>query len=123
PPSSTGTKRFVYMGFQSVALDRVHTVNGGYADDVWFTRGYFNPNIEQVDIQRFTSTNRVNPRRASISFSAVCQNVRISDADLFSLHLVETYSNYRDLHEQSVQFQSSAVHLATVRGRHLDLAA
>jgi hypothetical protein len=123
PPSSTGKKRIVYVGFQSVTLNDVHTVNGGYADDVWFSRGYFNPNIERVDIERFRSTNRVNPRRASISFSGLCQNVRITDADLYSLHLAELSSNYNDLPRQNDVFQPSAWHLESIKANHIELAA
>ncbi|MCA1705617.1 MAG: hypothetical protein LC808_21105, partial [Actinobacteria bacterium] len=123
PRSSTGRKRIVYVGFHSVALTDVQTVNGGYADDVWFSRGYFNPNIERVDIERFRSTNRVNPRRASISFSGVCQNVRITDADLFSLHMEETSSDYRQLPRQSDVFQPSAWSLRSVKAQHISLGA
>jgi hypothetical protein len=123
PPSPAGTRRVVYMGFESVALDRVHTVNGGYADDVWFARGYFNPNIELVDVQRFTSTDRVSPRRASIGFSAVCQNVHIADADLYSLHLEETSGSYADLPRQSDVFQPSVWKLSGIKAQFMALAA
>jgi hypothetical protein len=123
PPSSTGRKRIVYVGFQSVTLTEVQTVNGGYADDVWFSRGSFNPNIERVVIERFRSTNRVNPRRASISFSGLCQNVRIEDADLYSLHMEETSSNYSQLPRQSDVFQPSVWNLRTIKAQHIGLAA
>jgi hypothetical protein len=123
PPSSTGRKRIVYVGFQSVTLTEVQTVNGGYADDVWFSRGSFNPNIERVVIERFRSTNRVNPRRASISFSGLCQNVRIEDADLYSLHMEETSSNYSQLPRQSDVFQPSAWNLRTIKAQLIALAA
>lgn len=123
PRSSTGKKRIVYVAFQSVALTDVQTVNGGYADDVWFSRGYFNPNIQRVDIERFRSTNRVNPRRASISFSGVCQNVRITDADLYSLHMEETSSDYSQLPRPSDVFQPSAWNLRTIKAQLIGLAA
>lgn len=123
PKSSTGKKRVVYVGFQSVALSDVETVNGGYADDVWFSRGYFNPNIERVEIERFRSTNRVSPKRASISFSGVCQNVRITDADLFSLHMEETSSNYGLLPRQADVFQPSAWYLRSIKAQDISLAA
>lgn len=123
PPSPTGTKRTVYVAFESVTLTDVQTLNGGYADDVWFSRGYFNPNIERVDIERFTSSNRVNPRRASISFSGVCQNVRIADADLYSLHMEETSSDYKQLPRPNDVFQPSAWTLRTVKAQDISLAA
>jgi hypothetical protein len=123
PAGPTGTRRIVYVAFESVALTDVHTLNGGYADDVWFSRGYFNPNIERVDIERFRSSNRVNPRRNSIDFSAVCQNVRITDADLYSLHLEETSIVYRDLPRQSDVFVPSAWTLRTITAQYISLAA
>jgi hypothetical protein len=123
PPSPTGKKRIVYVGFKSVTLTDVQTVNGGYADDIWFSRGYFNPNIERVNIERFRSTNRVNPKRASISFSGVCQNVRITDADLYSLHMEETSSDYSQLPRPSEVFQPSAWNLRTIKAQHIALAA
>jgi hypothetical protein len=113
----------VYVAFRSVALTDVQTVNGGYSDDVWFTRGYFDPNIEHVDIQRFRATNRINPRRASISFSAVCQNVRIADADLYSLHMEETSGDYSALPRQSDVFTPSAWNLRTIKAQNISLAA
>jgi hypothetical protein len=123
PRSSTGKKRIVYVAFESVALTDVQTVNGGYADDVWFSRGYFNPNIQRVSIERFRATNRVSPRRASISFSGVCQNVRITDADLYSLHMEETSSDYSQLPRQSDVFQPSAWNLRTIKAQLIELAA
>jgi hypothetical protein len=123
PPSSTGRKRYVYVGFQSVELKDIQTVNGGFADDVWISRGYFNPNIERVEIERFRSTNRVNPRRATISFSGLCQNIRIADAEVYSLHLEETSSNYRQLPRQSDMFQPSTWNLRTIKAQHISLAA
>jgi hypothetical protein len=65
----------------------------------------------------------VNPRRNSIDFSAVCQNVRITDADLYSLHLEETSSVYRDLPRQSDVFVPSAWTLRTIKAQHISLAA
>jgi hypothetical protein len=122
PPSSTGRQRTVYVGFQSVTLTDMQTVNGGYADDVRFSPGFFNPNIEQVVIERFRSTNRVDPHRASISFSSLCQNVRIADADLYSLHM-EIPIKYRQLPRQSDVFQPSAWTLRTIKAQHIGLTA
>jgi hypothetical protein len=123
-PSATGMPRFVYVGFQSVALKDVRTLNGGYADDVWFSRGYFNPNIEQVTIERLTSSNRVNPRRATISFSGLCQNVEIRDVDIDSLHMEETSSpTYDHLPRQSDVFEPSLWRLENVTAKNIGLAA
>jgi hypothetical protein len=123
-PSPTGVPRFVYVGFKSVTLKDVRTLNGGYADDVWFSRGYFNPNIEQVKIERFTSSNRVNPRRATISFSGLCQNVEIRDVDIYSLHMEETSSpTYDHLPRQSDVFEPSLWRLENVTAKNIGLAA
>lgn len=90
--------RSVYCGFRSVTLMDIMTLNGGYADDIWISRGYFNPNIEMVSIERLRSENRVQQRRSTIAFSGLCQNIAIRDADIYRLELEETSSvNYRDL--------------------------
>jgi hypothetical protein len=123
-PSPTGVPRLVYMGFKSVTLRDVSTLNGGFADDVWFSRGYFNPNIESVTIERLTSTNRVSPRRATISFSGLCQNVDIRDLDIYSLHLEEASSvTYDNLPRQSDVFQPSVWKLGNIRAKGIGLAA
>jgi hypothetical protein len=46
-------RRFVYVGFESVALRDIGFVNGGFADDVWvvYGGGAFHPHIEQVSIE------------------------------------------------------------------------
>src|SRR5437588_1221702 len=112
--SPAGVPRSVYVGFRSVTLRDVRTLNGGYADDVWFSRGYFNPNIEHVTIERLTSANRVNPRRATISFSGLCQNVEIWDVDIYSLHMEETSSLYDHLPRQGDVFKPSAWRLDNI---------
>jgi hypothetical protein len=89
-PSPTGVARKVFVGFRSVALKNVHTVRGGFADDIWFTRGNFNPNIENVIIENVTDGERVQPGRTTINFSGMCQNVHIHDIDVHNLHLEES---------------------------------
>ena len=58
-------------------------LKGGFADDVWFSRGYFQPNIDQVILQDITSRDRVNTRRATISCSGPSQNIQIKNADIY----------------------------------------
>ena len=80
----------LYVGFKEVILKNIVTLNGGYADDIWFSRGYFRPNIESVLIQRISSKNRINRKRASISFSGLAQKIEISQANIFRLEAEES---------------------------------
>ena len=121
PPSSTGRKRIVYVGFESVALTDVQTVNGGYADDVWFSRGYFNPNIERVDIERFSSTNRVSPRRASIS-RRVPERPHHRRGPVLTAH-GRNLQRLQDLPRHSDVFQPSAWYLRGITAQDIGLGA
>ena len=85
--SPTGTRRFVYVGFESVSLHDTGSINGGFADDVWvvYAGGAFHPHIENLSIEQIASANRVDPRRATLSFSGLAHSIRIHDADIYRL--------------------------------------
>src|SRR5437868_573287 len=87
-PVKSPLRRFVYVGFESVALTDMGFVNGGFADDVsvTYTGGTFLPNIEQVSINHVASSDRVHPRRATLSFSGFANRVEIHDATVYNLH-------------------------------------
>lgn len=124
PPRSAKVPRFVYVGFQSVALKNMTTLNGGYADDVWISRGYFNPNIERVIVEKFSSQNRVDPHRSTISFSAVCQSIRMKDVDIHELKMEETTKHHFDeLPRQSEAFTPSKWTLTGIKAERIDLTA
>jgi len=119
-----GRKRFVFVGFEAVELVDIVTRNGGYADDVWFSRGYFQPNIERVQIDRLVSKARVAPHRSTVCFSGLCQNVDIHDCDFDSLGLEDTARvAYRDLPRVAPEFHPSVWTLRSITMRNLDLGA
>src|ERR1700722_5078223 len=62
-------------------------INGGFADEggVEYARGAFHPHIENFSIEQVASANRVNPRRATLSFSGLARSIRIHDADIYRL--------------------------------------
>jgi hypothetical protein len=105
---STGLPRFVYVGFESVALTDMGFINGGFADDVWitYTRGAFYPHIGQVSIDHVASAQRINPRRATLSFSGLAQRVIIHDTDVYNLH-GEIDSNWRKAPRPGARFSNS----------------
>lgn len=82
--------KVIFVGFESVTLTNIRTVRGGYADDIWFNRGYFRPNIGKVLINKITSHNRVHHKRATVGFSGLTQQVEISNANIYSLEAEAT---------------------------------
>jgi hypothetical protein len=119
--SPTGLPRFVYVGFKSVTLKDMGFINGGFADDVWitYTRGAFYPNIERVAINHVASAQRLNPRRATLSFSGLAQQVIIHDADIYNLH-AEQDGNWRDAPRRSSIFDNSTWNLADIRSELME---
>ena len=75
----------IFVGFQSVSVDQLDFLHGGFADDLWFPPGGFHPNIVKVTISRVHS-HRLNKRRDSISFSGLSLEISISDSVVDSLH-------------------------------------
>lgn len=81
--------KFIFVGFETVTLNNIRTTRGGYADDIWISRGYFRPNIGKVSIKGLSSINRVNSKRATVSFSGLTEKVEISQANIFKLEAEE----------------------------------
>jgi hypothetical protein len=114
----------VYVGFRMVSLTRLETRNGGYADDIWFSRGGFYPNIEQVDINDVRSGPRVGPKRSTVNFSGLCLRISITDCDIFELGMEDaTNTNYDMLPRATPYFERSRWVLSNVTMKRLDLAA
>jgi len=122
-PSPSGVRRTVFVGFNSVTVKNVHTTRGGFADDIWFTRGYFTPNIENVIIENVTDSGRVNPRRATIGFSALCQHIKIHTVDVYNLHLEDSGETYDHQPRAGDLFQPSRWTLADVTAERMALIA
>jgi hypothetical protein len=114
----------VYVAFRSVTLTNIKTINGGRADNIWFSRGEFNPNIGRVRIERLTEPSRWKKTRSTIAFSGLAQNVVIRDADIYSLELEETSKiTYRQRRRPTPEFTRSSWTLERINAERIDLAA
>jgi hypothetical protein len=90
--------KFIYVSFKSVTINNIRVRRGGYADDIWISRGYHRPNIGKVIISNITSDrdnpvnpqDRINNKRSTITFSGLTQNVEITNAKITSLQAEET---------------------------------
>jgi hypothetical protein len=89
-----GTPRFMYVGFDTVAVDHLRFINGGFADDFWmaYAGGAFHPHINQVSITNVSSGPRVDRHRATLSFSGLAQRITIADANIQSLNAEQDHS-------------------------------
>jgi hypothetical protein len=117
-------RRVVFVGFESVELTNLVADNGGYSDDIWFSRGGFYPNIVNVKVDHLTSTERViNRRRATLDFSGLCLNISITNCDIFKLGLEDTAMLYSDLPRAQPEFFPSLWRLSDVAMDGLDLGA
>jgi hypothetical protein len=117
-------RRTVYVGFESVLLTNIVTDNGGYAGDIWFSRqGDFYPDVLYVGVDRLVSTPRViNRDRATLDFSGLCQNVTITNSQIFELGMEDT-AHPRDRLRADPFFQPSRWWLSNITMDKLDLAA
>jgi hypothetical protein len=119
-----GPRRTVFVGFESVLLTDIVTDNGGYAADIWFSRqGDFYPDVLYVGADRLVSTPRViNRDRATLDFSGLCQNVTITNSQIFELGMEDT-AHPRDRLRADPFFQPSRWWLSNITMDKLDLAA
>jgi hypothetical protein len=116
-------KRFVFVGFESVELVDVRLANGGWASDIWFSRGYFNPHIARVRIDRLRAGKRHNRKRADVDFSGLCQDISISDSTFFRLGCEATDAPFREMPRLSADFRPSTWKLSDLRLGGIDLGA
>lgn len=117
--------KIIFVGFESVSINNIRTTRGGYADDIWITRGYFRPNIGNVSLTNITSKNRVNYKRATISFSGLVQNVSIKKADIFKLEAEEASVRWDELPGDAITPENKYSNwvLKNIKCEMLDLAA
>jgi hypothetical protein len=113
----------IYVAFESVTLNNIITTRGGYADDIWISRGYFRPNILKVSINKISSNNRINNKRATISFSGLAQNIEITDANIYQLHAESTSDIWSELPGTAINSEYSNWKLRNVNCEVIDLAA
>jgi len=104
-----GTPRYMYVGFDSVAVEETGFVNGGFSDDFWvaYAGGPFHPHINQVSIANVESGPRIDRHRATLSFSGLAQNIGIHDAKVQSLNAEQDHS-WRDAPRRDDAFTKSA---------------
>lgn len=119
----TGLRRFVFVGFESVELLDLRVANGGYADEVWFSRGYFHPNIAHVRVERLVATDRVNTKRATVDFSGLCLDIRIADSEFFRLGCEATDVPYSEMPRMTREFHPSVWTLSDLGLQGVDLGA
>lgn len=115
--------RVVYVAFRKIIFERIHFLNGGYADDIWIGRGYFRPNIDSCIFRHITSGPRVSKKRGNITFSSPAQYVEITDSKLHRIELEE--SNVRHWKEAPAlyKFVPSLWKISDVTTDALDIAS
>lgn len=123
--NSAYPNKFIFMGFESVTINNVRTIRGGYADDIWISRGYFRPNIGKVIINKITSKNRVNQKRATITFSGLTQKAEITNCNIYKLEAEEASARWDELPGPPITASNkySFWKLRNVTCERLDLAA
>jgi hypothetical protein len=117
-----GVERRIYAAFNLVTISAMNTFHHGTADDIWFMRGYFNPNIANVALKFVRSFSRINDKRATISFSELAANIDIIDCDVYSLH-VENDDRWDLEPRPSPQFQKAQMNLSAVKADRCGLAS
>jgi hypothetical protein len=117
-------ERRVYVGFKRVVLRDLCLLNGDFADDIWFSRGYFHPNIERVDIRSIKSPHGSARKRATISFSGLSQKISVRDCEIHEIHLEDTTKdNWREQPRRDLEFKPSQWRLQDITMDDLSLAA
>jgi hypothetical protein len=120
--SPSGLQRAVFVTFEDVRLENLTLVRGGFADDIMFPPSYFRPNISSVTVTHLTSEQRINPFRASVSFTGLSQRIVIRDCILDSLACEEdaVWSEYPG---PAGPFERSLWSVDEVRARAMGYAA
>jgi hypothetical protein len=99
PVVANQVPRIVFVAFKKVTVNNVVINNGGFADDILISRGYFNPNIVSVEMNNITAKreNRYNAKRSTITFSGLAKNFKASNLDIYSLQAEPDSKRWRDL--------------------------
>jgi hypothetical protein len=114
----------VYAGFSLVSLTHLEMQNGGYADDIWISRGHFYPNIREMRIDHVNSSNRVAHKRSTICFSGLALRVSITNCDFYELGMEDaTETDYDELPRATPWFTRAQFVLNHVDMDRLDIAA
>jgi hypothetical protein len=89
-PDGRYKDRVVFIAFEEIKMQNVHFINGGYVDNIWISRPYFQPNIQSCVFEDITEDSRLNGKRASIGFSSPVAKVQIRNSDVYKLELEST---------------------------------
>jgi hypothetical protein len=120
---TTTMKRFIFVGFEAVELTDLRVANGGYADEIWFSRGYFNPNIARVRVDRLIAGRRINRKRATVDFSGLCQDITVTNSTFFRLGCEATDVPFREMPRSTAEFHPSVWNLSNLHLDGIDLGA
>ena len=128
-PGPNKIERRVFVAFNSVTLENIKLLNGGFADDIRLDPGFapnppgaFRPNVGLVDISGITTGVRSNGEGNSIRFDGLAQNVNIRDCDVDSL-ILEFDPDWSTFPGPPGPFQQSQWHVARVRARAISFNA
>jgi hypothetical protein len=122
--SPAGAPGRVYAGFSLVNLTHLELLNGGYADDIWISRGGFYPNIAELRFNHVRSGERIKRKRSTICFSGLASRVSMTNCNIYELGMEDaTATDYDELPRATQVFTPAQFVLNQVEMQRLDIAA
>ena len=123
-PHPGSPKRTVFVGFGSSPLTDIVTDNGGYADDIWFSRGGFSPNIVFVSRPSRLHAEGDRQEAGDVGFCCrACARTSRSPTARSRFGMEDAAIPYRDLPRAAPIFQPSQWWLSNITMDKLDLGA